>query len=59
MMAHSIPSAPTDRIDRIERALMFMPYDRVRRRFRLSRSEMEDIAGPEEAEPERNATSGY
>ena len=49
----------TKRLEVIERALMFMPYDRVRQRFRLSRSEMEDIAGPEEAEPERNATSGY
>ena len=45
--------------DRVERALMFIPYDRVRRRFHLSRSEMEDIAGPEEAEPERNQLSGY
>ena len=45
--------------DKVERALMFMPYDRVRRRFKLSLSEMEDIAGSEEAEPERNATSGY
>lgn len=48
-----------DRHDRIERALMFMPYDRARRRFRLSKSEMEDIAGPEQDEPERNPTSGY
>jgi len=48
-----------DRLERIEHALMFMPRAAVRRRFHLSRSELEDIVGPAEAEPERNTVCGY
>lgn len=43
----------------IEHALMFLPRDMVRARFNLSASELEDIVGAEQDEPERNAISGY
>ena len=39
--------------------MMFLPRDAVRRRFNLSASELEDIVGEEQPEPERNAINGY
>lgn len=59
MTPTTTPPTPSADIERIEHALMFLPRDEVRRRFRLSRSEMEDIVGVEQDDPERNPTSGY
>lgn len=45
--------------ERVRLAFCFWPRSALRRRFNLSRSELEDIVGRDVDEPERDTVSGY